>query len=313
MDIFLDATPNCNNNCNYCLRRLDYQNPIGDLLSTTEIVNLARELKPDSITLSGGEPTMRTDLVKLVTELSDFDIGIISNGRNIDKLVEVASLPNLTVVQYSIHGNPWKYKIIKNMKKLQSVMASDDILTAKVMLTQKNMTYVNRLIPALEKLGFGTGKEKVEGRVKYITTVHAIIPFDFVDPKLIIRKHTDMPRHIQRYVNAPKTDEEYARNIFSGEDIDCLLTIPIRADGEVMLCNGYYGPFSFGNIRKDAKLALRKRQYFMLETLKNVSLYDCLPAQDPTFIRRFCALHIKDLFDSLSKEELVNLKANMDL
>ncbi|TMW65764.1 hypothetical protein Poli38472_008406 [Pythium oligandrum] len=84
----ISLTERCNLRCRYCMPEdgVDLQ-PQDDLLSTPEIIRLARLFAASGVTrirLTGGEPLLRRDLIDLVTELRAIpginSVGITTNG-----------------------------------------------------------------------------------------------------------------------------------------------------------------------------------------------------------------------------------------
>lgn len=66
--IRLEVTSKCNINCKYC-HNSDYANKVDDM-TTTEIETLIKSLKEqypiNKVLLTGGEPLLNKDIVKLV-------------------------------------------------------------------------------------------------------------------------------------------------------------------------------------------------------------------------------------------------------
>lgn len=103
----LSLTEVCNFRCNYCLPD-GYKSSCSDLpLNETEVIHLLRafsELGISKVRLTGGEPTVRPDIVSVVEKISQIGginkIALTTNGYRIQQLAEPllkAGLTNLNV------------------------------------------------------------------------------------------------------------------------------------------------------------------------------------------------------------------------
>lgn len=85
-----DITSRCNSKCIYCLVSEYMQDPTE--LSTEKIIEVIDELNEIgtwSITLSGGEPTLRSDLFEILGHIDKYELAtsVFSNAMNIDENV----------------------------------------------------------------------------------------------------------------------------------------------------------------------------------------------------------------------------------
>ncbi len=122
MDLTLFVTYRCNARCIMCNI---WQHP--SVLSDEITPELLSRQLPDhafnKITLSGGEPTLRSDLLEIVRVLQPKPrrIEVISNGLKPDKLIEIAtqypktifriSLDGLAAVHDEMRGTPGAYEL----------------------------------------------------------------------------------------------------------------------------------------------------------------------------------------------------------
>ncbi|MDD2235846.1 MAG: radical SAM protein [Kiritimatiellae bacterium] len=105
MDLTIFVTYRCNARCIMCNI---WQHPSLPSVEITPEV-LSRQLPDDvfnKITLSGGEPTLRSDLLELVRVLLSKGrrIEIISNGLKPEKLIEIATRYPSTIFRISLDG-----------------------------------------------------------------------------------------------------------------------------------------------------------------------------------------------------------------
>jgi radical SAM protein with 4Fe4S-binding SPASM domain len=103
---FIHITENCNLNCKHCYAMKMSQNAIE--LTGIEIINLLNKFYAaggKSITLSGGEPLMRSDLKSILNISRNVDLQLLSNGTLInDDFVDFISELNISI-QVSIDGS----------------------------------------------------------------------------------------------------------------------------------------------------------------------------------------------------------------
>lgn len=268
--IWLDVTSKCNRKCDYCIRKEDYSQPIGPELTLGEISGLVKEIDPSCVNLSGGEPTLRKDLDSILKILNNTNVGLIYNGINTDKVLELKNTNSLRTIQYSIHENNLAAgHNISNIERLLNKY-SDKLVHPMAILTRENIITAKGLVDQLKKLEFLPMSDFQKNiKLKRILAFIPIIPTSTTkNPNLILSKQdlNDLDKGVKEYVLMGASAEEYVKNsLFRGivGDFSCKNSIPIRADGEVMFCNGYYSPISFGNIKDNPKEAIRKRLEFM--------------------------------------------------
>lgn len=134
----LSLTEVCNFRCSYCLPD-GYKTSCSDLpLEENEIIHLLRafsELGISKVRLTGGEPTVRQDLVSIVQKISQIDgikkIALTTNGYCLQNLVDPlldAGLTNLNVsvdslkeeTFHKITGKPFYKKVMAGLEKAVS-------------------------------------------------------------------------------------------------------------------------------------------------------------------------------------------------
>ncbi|KAI5815316.1 hypothetical protein BZA77DRAFT_388486 [Pyronema omphalodes] len=131
----ISITERCNLRCLYCMPEDGISlSPADHLLSTNEIIELARLFIKEGVTkirLTGGEPTVRKDIVELVRRLGELkplglrEIAITSNGisllRKLPDMVEAG----LTAVNLSLDTLvPPKFEMITRRRGLEKVLMS---------------------------------------------------------------------------------------------------------------------------------------------------------------------------------------------
>lgn len=111
----LSLTDACNFRCQYCLPQgYSKQSSTGNFLEDTplslfEIQNLVEGFSKigfKKVRLTGGEPTLRTDIIDIVQSISEIEgiesIGITTNGYRLDSLVEPLKKAGLNALNVSL-------------------------------------------------------------------------------------------------------------------------------------------------------------------------------------------------------------------
>jgi len=101
----LELTHHCNNHCLHCYNawlapELNYAENIHEEMSTPEIkqtiLKLKKDLSASTVALSGGEPTLRSDLIEIIGFLQTQGLSaqIITNGINLTRALVDATVRN---------------------------------------------------------------------------------------------------------------------------------------------------------------------------------------------------------------------------
>ena len=106
----ISVTDRCNLACVYCMPVEGFPHmPKGEMLSFEEIVRLVRIFARGGITnirLTGGEPTIRRDIVELVRQIAEVDgitdVAMTTNGLKLPKLAKPLVEAGLTRVNISV-------------------------------------------------------------------------------------------------------------------------------------------------------------------------------------------------------------------
>lgn len=112
-DLRISVTDRCNFRCTYCMPKEEYQNfdflPKNQIMSYEEISSVVRTLIPmglKKIRITGGEPLLRKDLVKLIEMIreleSSIDIAITTNGVLLSKYAHELAKAGLSRVTVSL-------------------------------------------------------------------------------------------------------------------------------------------------------------------------------------------------------------------
>jgi cyclic pyranopterin phosphate synthase len=133
----ISLTDHCNLRCIYCMPEDQTFRPSADLLQDDEILRLTRlfaSLGFDKIRLTGGEPTVRANVVKIVRGIASTpgirSLSMTTNGILLSQLAQPLKEAGLQRVNISIDTlDPEKFRRLTRWGKLQQVW--DGILAAE--------------------------------------------------------------------------------------------------------------------------------------------------------------------------------------
>jgi len=125
----ISLTDRCNLRCVYCMPEKMVFLPREELLTDEELIRLARlfaELGFDKIRLTGGEPTVRPNLVELVARMAALpgirEISMTTNGLRLKALAEPLARAGLKRVNVSLDTlDPEKFRRITRWGRLEEV------------------------------------------------------------------------------------------------------------------------------------------------------------------------------------------------
>jgi MoaA/NifB/PqqE/SkfB family radical SAM enzyme len=174
MRVYWDITKGCNLRCIYCYNREFYDNRKECDLRFETIEDVVDQMKAndvDYVHFMGGEPFLRSDFSRILTECdeSGIDVGIATNGTLLDdaKMDHLCSLKNLAQITFSIdsfdeniadqlrgRGN-WR-KSVKNLQHLIDLKSGCDWkcrIGIESVITQLNLQSAERNILWASSLG----------------------------------------------------------------------------------------------------------------------------------------------------------------
>ncbi|KAK7742118.1 hypothetical protein SLS53_004704 [Cytospora paraplurivora] len=185
----ISLTEKCNLRCVYCMPEEGVPlSPPRELLTTPETVLLASTFVSQGVTkirLTGGEPTVRPDILPLMRQLGDLrphglrELCITTNGialhRKLDAMVE----SGLTGVNLSLDTlDPWQFQIMTRRKGFEAVQRSiariHDLNRAGARLKFKINCVVMRGVNDREVLDFVEMTRDSDVEVRFIE----YMPFD---------------------------------------------------------------------------------------------------------------------------------------
>ncbi|GAA5944088.1 hypothetical protein JCM3775_003897 [Rhodotorula graminis] len=152
----LSLTEKCNLRCTYCMPEQGVPLlPKDDLLTADEIERVARVFVDHGvrkIRLTGGEPTIRRDIVDIVERLGRLSLsslGMTSNGIALKRKLPALVSAGLSSLNLSLDTlDPFKYELVTRRRGFDAVMDSLDIaqgLKPKGLKTKVNVVVIRGL------------------------------------------------------------------------------------------------------------------------------------------------------------------------
>jgi MoaA/NifB/PqqE/SkfB family radical SAM enzyme/SAM-dependent methyltransferase len=149
----------CNDHCSFC-HTLDVRHVDGSSEEVHRKIERARELGHTMVVLSGGEPTIRPELVQWAKHVADLGMGfgLVTNGRMLSypRVVEQLLRHRLEYVYLSLHGGSAKVHdlMVRSEAFEQTYGALANLtgrgidLTANCVITRHNVDHLKGLVDA---------------------------------------------------------------------------------------------------------------------------------------------------------------------
>ncbi|KAK3818818.1 MAG: molybdopterin cofactor [Benniella sp.] len=133
----ISLTERCNLRCTYCMPAEGVElSPNEDILTTPEIIRLARLFVREGVTkirLTGGEPTVRKDIVELVEQLGELQplglktIAMTSNGIALKRKLPSLINSGMNLLNLSLDTlDRFKFELMTRRKGFERVMETID-------------------------------------------------------------------------------------------------------------------------------------------------------------------------------------------
>lgn len=149
----------CNDHCTFC-HTLDVRHIDAEAGEVHEKIERAKALGHRMVVLSGGEPTIRPELLKWAEHVArlDMDFGLVTNGRVLSypKVVEDLVARRLKYVYLSLHGGSAKVHNLmvrsdafdESFGALRNLTGRGIDLTVNCVITKHNVRHLDELVEA---------------------------------------------------------------------------------------------------------------------------------------------------------------------
>lgn len=277
LKLFLDVTSQCNSKCIHCF--MDSGQPDPNELSTEEMFLLIDQLRKAGImqlSIGGGEPLLRSDLMDLIRYARERQIGvsITTNGTLI---------------------TPW---IAEEMIRLhlKSITVSIDGATEETFQAIRRNTSLEQAKRAVQRLIHYKNQFKETVEISIRTSVNALNRHEIIDIYHLCNElgvdtlKINNTNAYGRAINAPGIlldEEEFKATVFDlqkHENAKCRIEMPIEkyladkehnkvltectatkdflnvlADGHVVPCSFVFGKIKFGNVKEESFEAILEK------------------------------------------------------
>lgn len=132
----ISLTDNCNLRCFYCMPEEDFvATPAARLMQADEIEEITRifiSLGVKKIRLTGGEPLIRKDAAKIISNISahPVELTITTNGTRLDEFLPVLKKAGIRSINVSLDTlNADKFNLITKRNQYQKVIDNIQLLT----------------------------------------------------------------------------------------------------------------------------------------------------------------------------------------
>ncbi len=150
----------CNDHCSFC-HTLDVRHIDAEAAEVRDKIKRAKALGHTMVVLSGGEPTIRPELMAWAQQVADLDMdfGLVTNGRVLSYPDVVTKLlaSRLRYVYLSLHGGSARVhnRLVRSEAFDQTYGALDQLsghgldLTANCVVTKHNVDHLRELVDAM--------------------------------------------------------------------------------------------------------------------------------------------------------------------
>jgi len=178
-------TVGCNFRCPFCHNPALVEETIDTNISKKEILDFLKKRigSLDAVTITGGEPTMHSDLVPFIKSIKKlgFKIKLDSNGTNPNVLRKVLKEKLVDYLAMDIKSTPEKYMAtVGRPVNLEKIKESIQIIMASGIPYEFRTTVVKALIPENDFHEIG---KMIRGAEKYF--LQKFIPSNILNPQFL--------------------------------------------------------------------------------------------------------------------------------
>lgn len=148
--LYVKVTDGCNASCAFCANESCKDNGIIDLIKLEYVIRYLYENNLlHGVSLTGGEPMMKPDIVQAIINMvyridPNIEVQISTNGINLRKLLEFDHINNLESIHISRHH--YDEKENQSIFKSSKVASESDIMYLQDGLKDKKIININTLV-----------------------------------------------------------------------------------------------------------------------------------------------------------------------
>jgi len=261
----LALTYDCNNACIHCYSQSPAETRELSTSEWKEVLRILRDLGVPQVTFTGGEPTLRRDLVDLVAEAQRLGMvsGIVTNGTLLSRdLSEKLARAGLDYAQITLESkNPEVHDRITGVKGswertvegIRNMVMTGIYVSVNSTLLRENLNWVKDTVKFVAELGahgYSLNRLIYSGRAKLSSdlepSMDEIRRIVSETKELCIELDLDFTWYgVTRYCEMDPIELGLGPKFCSA----CSIAIAVEPDGSVIPCQSHY--LKLGNILRD--------------------------------------------------------------
>ena len=306
--IYMALTKKCNLECEFCSMKSNPRVSVQNDLSFNEIkdyvIPKVKDISPNRIVLTGGEPILRNDIVEIISllrsELPKVKLSLQTNGLLITKEFIENIKDDISLIEISIENIFDNDKILNLMKKNLDILKTNNVdIGLSFVVDNNNKKYIKDALDIVEKYNTRFSMKLVapigfasENKVDYLGEAQI---FDF---------YKDTIEHIleKKYENIRLFDLINAKISINKNCGAYGKVISIYPNGDIFMCHSLDDcKFNIGNITTMETVDIKDKilQKINDESIKNMFIVDnvdtCKDCSIKYLCSGFCAAERKNI------------------
>lgn len=289
---YLEITSKCNAECYYCYNNSSINGIEMPIDLYTKIINeLSCEKNMQQITISGGEPLLHSNIIKILdtTKVLNCEIRLITNGYFIKKYIESHVFNNVAIQLTIESADAEKHDSIRgksNFNEIMNVVCQYNRknycskFICRVNISKSNYHEIEDIICLVINAGFDEIIFSFLVRSGRMTQYENDISFS-TNYVLALQIINDIDKFKNKYEDRIKINNRCKPKTLCALTNESVDTSPrIIASGQVYLCEGFLDPAaSIGNIKNDNLVSIinNKNTLTLINRIQSrkINLFSC--------------------------------------